>query len=147
MTDPIFPDNIGTVNRARIKVLAAKVYNKTEEELTKEEVRNVIQMDMATFPTKMVVGATATRPTEVKFSTNNYHTSIEIDLKDVDTVVRTNLADIEDEGEIVETYLRMKSALFSLIRIKHEGTEEFLRDLLDVAISKDGCPKVGRNAK
>jgi hypothetical protein len=147
MTDPLFPENITEVNQARIKALAAKVYNKAEDELTKVEVRNVIQMDMATFPTKLVVGATATRPTEVKFSTNNYHTSIEIDLKEVDAVVRTNLDGIEDEGEIVEAYLGMKSALFSLIRIKYEGTEEFLRDLLDVAITKDGCPKVGRSAK
>lgn len=147
MTESIFPESISAVNRARIKVLAAKVYSKEEDDLTKEEVRNVIQMDMATFPTKMVVGATATRPTEIKFSTNNYHTSIEIDLKDINTVVKTNLVGIEEEGEIVEAYLSMKSALFSLIRIKHEGTEEFLRDLLDGAMSKDGCPKVGRNAK
>ena len=147
MSDNIFPENISQVNRSRITELAASVYNVDEETLTKEQIRNVIQMDMATFPTKLSVSAAATRPTEVKYSTNNYHTSIEIDLQKVDEVIRSNLAGIEDKGEVIEAYLAMKSALFNLIRIKHEGTENYLRELLDAAMTKDGCPKVGRSVK
>lgn len=145
MSDDLLPEGVSPVTQERIKELGAKVYGKTD--LTREELRNVIQMDMATFPTKMSVSAAATRPTEVKFATNNYHTSIEIDLGGVNDVIKSNLEGIEDKAQVIESYLSMKSALFNLMRIKHEGTENYIRDLLDQAMSKDGCPKVGRNSQ
>ena len=146
MSDELLPEGVSPSTQERIKELGAKVYAKPVDQLSKEELRNVIQMDMATFPTKMTVSAAATRPTEVKFATNNYHTSIEVDLSGVNDVIKSNLQDVEDKAKVIESYLSMKSALLNLIRIKHEGTENYIRDLLDRAITKDGCPKVGRNS-
>ena len=98
MTDQLLPEGVSPSTQERIKELAAKVYGKTD--LSREELRNVIQMDMATFPTKMSVSAAATRPTEVKFATNNYHTSIEIDLGGVNDVIKSNLEGIEDKAQV-----------------------------------------------
>ena len=146
MSDKLFPDGVSKISQDRIKDLASSVYNKDTKDLSKEEIKNVILMDMATFPTKMTVSAAATRPTEVKYSTNNYHTSIDIDLSGVDKVLKGAVDGTEDPIIILDTYLNMKAALFNLIKIKHEGTENYIRSLLEKSMEKDGCPKVGRNA-
>lgn len=137
-------ETISDSTKERLVELASKVYSKEPTQLTKEEIRNVIQMDMATFPSKMTVSAAATRTTEVKFNTNNYHTSIEIDLTLTNDVIKTNLVGIDESSSTIEAYLSMKSALFNLMRIKHEGTESYIRELLEAACSKDNCPKIGR---
>jgi hypothetical protein len=147
MSDEKFPKNVSKDTQDRIKALAANVYEKDANDLTKDEIRNVISMDMATYPKKLTVSAAGTRPTpELKFSTNNYHVSLDIDIGEAQTAIRTNLESLEDSGEILEEYLSSKSALFNLIKIKYEGTENYLRDLLDSAMTKDGCPKVGRHS-
>lgn len=147
MTENLFPENVTQINQDRIKDLACNVYNTEPELLTKEQLMHLVMMDMATFPTKLTVSAAGTRPTEVKYSTNNYHASMDIDLKGVNDVITSTIQEIEDKGESINTYLAMKSTFFSLIRAKYEGTENYIRELLAVAMDKDGCPKVGRNSK
>lgn len=147
MSDNIFPENVTKVTQDRITELAASVYSKSVDELTKDEIVQVVALDMATFPTKLTVGAMATRTTTAKFNTNNYSTSMDIDVSAMHSVVTKSLESMEDKGKALEAYLATKSAAFQLIKVKYEGTENFLRDLLDIAIEKDGCPKIGRNAK
>tara|TARA_R110002074_G_scaffold402324_1_gene607133 strand:- start:188952 stop:189395 length:444 start_codon:yes stop_codon:yes gene_type:complete len=144
MSDELFPKNVTQATQNRIKELAASVYNKEVDDLTKEEIQQVVGLDMSTFPTKLTVGAMATRTTEAKFNTNNYSTSMEIDVSGMNTIVTKSLESVEDKGEMLEAYLSAKSAAFALIKIKYEGTEGYLRDLIQEACIKDGAPKVGR---
>jgi len=146
MSDSLFPENVTKDTQERVKSLAASVYNKEPTDLTKDEIMQVCALDMSTFPTKLTVSAMGTRPTNVKFATNNYSASMDIDVSAMAEVVSGTLSSEEDKGKALEKYLAAKSAAFSLLKVKYEGTEGYLRDLLQSAMDKDGCPKVGRNA-
>lgn len=144
MSDNLFPPGVSKDNQKRVLDLASRVFNKDHSNLTKDDLYTVIKMDMATFPSKMSVSASATRATQIKYSTNNYFASIELDLSKMQQVMEEKLANF-DKGELLEKYLELKANIFELIRVKHEGTENYLRSLLDEAMKKDGCPVIGRN--
>lgn len=143
MANNIFPVGMAADTKAKISQLAETVYNRNIKDIKKEEVLLLIQMDMATVINKINVGCSATRPTNIKFATNNYHASMEVDLAGIGKLITSRLESVPDD-EIIDRYLELKSALYGMIKVKYESTETYLRGLLDVSIQKDGCPVTGR---
>lgn len=148
MSDQLFPEGLSVDTQDRIKGLAAKVHNKDVAELTKKDIQLAMAMDASMIPAKMNISAAQTRPTTVKFATNNYYAAVELDLSEMKTLLLQQLGESNGTtAESIENYLSAKSAMLSLMKIKHEGMENYLRDLLDEAARKDDCPVVGRNAQ
>ncbi len=138
-----FPSNMSSETKNKISQLAETVYNRNIKDIKKEEVLLLIQMDMATVINKINVGCSATRPTSIKFATNNYHASMEIDLSGIGRLITERLESVP-EDVLIDKYLELKSAIYGMIKVKYESTETYLRNLLDVSIQKDGCPVTGR---
>ena len=143
MTEKILPTTLSETSREKIKQLAETVFNKKIDQLTKDNIIMLIQMDMSTFASTLTVGASSVRPTNIKFSTNNYHASIEIDISGMFKIVREKLESVEQE-KLIDTYLELKTVLFTMITVKYESTEHFLRTLLDKAMKRDDSPTPGR---
>lgn len=143
MTKDLFPASMKTETKNKLSGLAETVYQTDIKNLTREKVMILVQMDMATTINKINVGASATRPTNIKYATNNYHASMEIDLSGIGKLIVAELDKLTEE-ELVDKYLELKSTLYSFIRTKYESSETYLRTLLDTAIKKDGCPPVAR---
>lgn len=142
MSDNIFPSSISSENVEKLYMLGEKVLNKPRKEFTKEEILLLLQMDMKTILSKLVVSAAATRPTNIKYATNNYHISMDIDISGIFEVVNTFLATVP-EDKLIDQYFAKKNLVYNLIRFKYESSERYLRSLLDLSIKKDGCVTVG----
>ncbi len=140
----IFPDSVSTITKEKLTALAQEAFSKPIESLTKEDIRILIQMDIATTINKLTVSAAATRPTDIKFATNNYFASMEIDIAGYSKIIK-DILDNVPEDKILDKYLDIKQVVYNMIRLKYESTENYLRSLLDSAITRDGCPKVGRD--
>lgn len=143
MSNSTFPPSLSADTKAKLTQLAETVYNKAIKDIKKEDVLLLIQMDMATTINKINVGCSATRPTNIKYATNNYHASMEIDLSGISKLIRERLDSIP-EDQIIDRYLELKSSLYGMIKVKYDSTETYLRGLLDASIQKDGCPVTGR---
>lgn len=143
MSNSTFPVSLSADTKIKLTQLAETVYNKNIKDIKKEDVILLIQMDMATTINKINVGCSATRPTNIKYATNNYHASMEIDLSGISKLIRERLDSIP-EDQIIDRYLELKSSLYGMIKVKYESTESYLRGLLDASIQKDGCPVTGR---
>ena len=144
MTDKLFQTGISKDNRERIIALAKEVFKKEEKDLTKKDIMFLVHSDMATRFNKMTVSASATRPTEVKYATNNYFISTEIDLSGIKETMEEHLKDTP-EDQLIDRYLELKSVTLSLMTVKYQGTENYLRSLLDDVMAKDNIQIVGRN--
>lgn len=138
MTADIFPKGIDPSNKQKLLDLAEKVFDKSSKDLTKEDLRLLLTMDMSISFNKLSVSAAQTRPTSKKYATNNYHASLEISLDKVMQIVLEKMDNIP-EAEIIDKYLELKSIVYNMIRVKYESTERYLRNLLDSAAKKDGC--------
>lgn len=139
----LLPNTISKQDSQDLLNLAARIFNVATTDLTKSQVMYMIQMDMATVISSVTVSGSITRPTEIKFATNNYYTSMTLSLEDIKKVNTTLLEGMEMD-KIIPTYLEMKRAMYGFISAKHESMENYIRSLLETAAGKDSCPKTGR---
>lgn len=139
----LFPKNTTEENKNRMLGLAKQVLNKDEKNISKDDLMFLMKVDMATSYNKLAVSAASTRPTDIKFATNNYYALIDIDMSGVKEVVMAEVtsAPVDD---MINVYFEKKTAVLNIIKIKYEGTENFLRDLLTIAMNKDGVPVIER---
>lgn len=142
MTD-LKPTQLSTEDMRKLNGLAEKVYNTPISSLNQKEVLLLIEMDISTSITELSVTCSATRPTEVKFATNNYFVGLKIDVSGIFNLIREKLAQVPQD-KLVEEYLSLKSVAYKMLEVKYESTEIYLRNLLLNAEMKDNCPKVGR---
>lgn len=138
MTTDIFPKGIDPSNKQKLLDLAQKVFDKSVDTLTKEDLKMLLTMDMSLSFNKITVSAAQTRPTSKKYATNNYHASLDISLDKVMPIVLEKM-DTVPEAQLIDKYLELKSVVYNMIRLKYESTERYLRSLLDSAAKKDGC--------
>lgn len=146
MSKSLFPVGISETNKNRIMGLAKTLFpHKKEEEITKEDLSFIIKMDMSTSFNKLTVSAAGTRPTDVKYATNQYFANLEVDLGEIKAAVDDMLKDVPEE-ELIDRYFELKGTVINMIKVKYEGTENYLRSLIESAMQKDNCPTPGRNA-
>jgi len=138
-----FPSSLSPENASRLLSLATKVFKTSEADITKDQMLFIVQMDMKTFISELTISAAATRPTEVKYATNNYYVSAKLDISGMSSLM-FDMLDKCSEETLLDKYFEMKQAVYSLIEIKYESTESFLRNLLLSSEKKDNCPSVGR---
>ncbi len=129
--------------KARLSSLTSTMFNVPIDKVTKEQMLVAIQMEMKTSIKELTIGCTSTRPSEVKFATNNYHVSAKLDLEGTYTVI-LNALESEPLDTLLDKYFQLRQGLFSLISLKYDNMEDYLRKLLYNAEQKDNCPKVGR---
>jgi hypothetical protein len=138
-----FPSVLSPDNAKKLLGLATRVFKIEESQVTKEQMLFIVQMDMKTFITEISVSASATRPTEIKYATNNYYASAKLDISGMSSLMFEHLDKCSEE-ELLDRYFEMKQAIYTLIEIKYESMESFLRNLLLSSEKKDNCPLVGR---
>lgn len=137
------PDKMSSEAKDRITTLASQMFSLPKQAITKEQMLIAINMDMTTSITDLTVSCSSTRPSEVKFATNNYHVSAKIDMSGIYTVIMKTLEN-EPADNLIDKYFELKRAALSLTSIKYDSMESYLRDLLFKAEQKDNVPKVGR---
>jgi hypothetical protein len=140
----IFPSFLSNDTKQKLASLAETAFGKPTDQLTRQDILLVVEMDFRTTINKLTISASATRPTDIKYATNNYFASMEIDISGYSKLVHEKLSALP-EDQIVDKYLEMKQLVYNMIRLKYESSENYLRSLLDIAITRDGCPKVGRD--
>lgn len=137
------PDKMSAEAKERITILASQMFSLPKQAITKEHMLLAIKMDMTTSIVDLQVSCSSTRPSEVKFATNNYHVSAKIDMSGIYDVIMKTLEQ-ESTDTLIDKYFELKRAALSLTSIKYESMEQYLRDLLFKAEQKDDMPKVGR---
>ena len=140
MTKELFPSGTSEESKKRLTDLAIQVFG--TDQITKENIMFLVTTDMGMSFNKITVSAGQTRPTNIKFATNNYHASIEINLSDITNNIKNILANTP-EKDVVEKYLELKAAVYGMLKVKYESTDRYLRGLLDGAAKRDGCPITG----
>jgi len=146
MTKDFFPPQTKEDIKAKILSLAQTVYNKETSELTKQEIQDLMLMDMKSSINKITVSTGATRPAGIQYASNNYHISAEVDVSGMFEVVR-EVANRAPQDKLLETYFDVKAAAYKMIEVKYASTEQYLHGLLDTAMKKDGVAILGRNNK
>jgi|JI102314A2RNA_FD_contig_123_14243_length_6837_multi_3_in_2_out_0_7 hypothetical protein len=145
MKEPLFPTETKEETKNKIISLAKIVYSKELKDLSKQEIQSLVLMDMKSSINKLTVSVGATRPTKVQYAGNNYHFSAEVDTSGMFEVLR-DVCSSEPEPTLLEKYFDMKSAVYNMIKVKVTSTEQYLHELLDAAIKKDGLSIIGRAA-
>jgi hypothetical protein len=130
--------------KAYVSNMASAIYNKEVQELDTSEMATVIIMDVETWITEYTVSSGATRQTEVKYNSNNYHFSTKITCGGIADIVKNRLNACQDVNEMLNRYIKYKTAFNNLIQTKMLNAEQFLRELSFHAESKDGIQGVGR---
>ena len=138
-------DNVSDDTREKITSMAAKVYDCSVDELTSEQLTDIIRLDLGITISKFSISASSTRRTEVQYCTNNYIAAMEFDCSGLSDNIM-NIIDNTEEGKRIDRYVQLKATAYKLIATKYEGNEAFLRELLRTAETKDGVVAVGRFA-
>jgi len=144
MAIPIFDAKMSTASKERLTALAKEVFTDVST-LTKDHIITLVKMDMSTFIGELSVSVAITRPTEQKFATNNYHASAKLDVSGIFDIIDEELKNT-DKDQLIDRYLSLKSAAYNLISAKYGSTENFLRNLVESAASKDAISPIGRNS-
>lgn len=139
----LFPETVNKKDAEELTLLACKIFNTTPDNLNKKQILYLIQLDMATIIDELTISVSITRPTEIKYATNNYFSSIKLSL---DQIAKINEKQLEELplDQLLPNYLERKKVLYRYISSKHESAENFLRTLVENAAAKDNCPKTGR---
>lgn len=146
MKESLFPSETQEETKNKILSLAKTVFSKDIKDLTKKEVQSLILMDMKSAINKVTVSVGGTRPTKLQYAGNNYHFSAEVDVAGMFEVLR-DVCNSEPEATLLEKYFDTKSVVYNMIRVKITSTEQYLHELLDGSIKKDGLAIVGRGDK
>jgi hypothetical protein len=137
------PNILSEQVRSRLTELTSMMFKTPIEKVTKEQMLVAIQMEMKTSITEFTISCSSTRPSEVKYATNNYHISAKLDVAGTYQIIMNTL-DNEPLETLLDRYFQLRQGLFSLLSIKYDNMEDYLRKLLYSAEQKDNCPKVGR---
>lgn len=132
-------------NRASLENMSKSVYGVPAEQLTPEQIKEVIYLDLGTNVTKMTISASSTRRTEVQFCTNNYIAALDIDCSDIKESILFILKSTPDD-QVLDKYIELKTITYRLLTSKYESNENYLRKLLRSAEEKDNVVGVGRFA-
>lgn len=132
-----------------LSALSDKIYNKKLSELPLVQVKDLISLEMAFTIKQLSIHVGETRKTEVQYCTNNYTASVEVSTGDAWFYITDQLSLLEtsDVTAYIERYIELKDAVYKFIKVKYEGHEQFLRDLLRAAEDKDNIQRMGRYAK
>lgn len=134
---------ISSSSKTKLEAIAQSVFNLPLSSITKKDLIFLIQMDMTLAISELTVSASSTRPTEVKYATNNYHASMKINFDDMSKLILEEIKDLP-ATEIVDAYFHKKQIMYNFITAKYKSTENFIRELLYSAEKLDNAPKVGR---
>ena len=143
MTTAITEAKMSAASKERLTTLAKEVFNDVKT-LTKDHIITLVKMDMATFIGELSVSVAITRPTEQKYATNNYHASAKLDVSGIFDIIDEELK-VTAQEDLIDRYLSLKTAAFNLIGAKYGSTENFLRNLVEGAASRDSILPIGRN--
>ncbi len=142
---PVITDaKMSAASKERLTALAKEVFSDVAT-LTKDHIITLVKMDMSTFIGELSVSVAITRPTEQKFATNNYHASAKLDVSGIFDIIDEELKNTSQEL-LIDRYLSLKTAAYNLIGAKYGSTENFLRNLVESAASKDAIAPIGRNS-
>lgn len=137
-------DQLAAESRIHIKNLCEVVLGKLPSELSKEEIVDIVCLDLSSFPVELTVSAGATRRTEVQYCSNNYHLSEKLDVSMQVTYIKDSLSRCETGQAVIDRYISLRGMMFELIKTKVMNTEQFLRDMIAEAERKDGQAPQGR---
>lgn len=136
MTKDLFPNATSAEAREKLTELTKNIFG--EGKVTKENIGFIIRADMGMIFDEITISAAQTRPTNIKYATNNYHASVKLSMEGVATEM-TKVLDSTPEEKLIDKYLELKAAVYNLIKIKYESTDRYLRSLLDNAANRDKC--------
>ena len=131
--------------RNKLSSLCTQVYQKPLNQCTKDEVCNLIEMDLRLVVGKMNVHVSGTRQVE-QFNPNTYGASLEIDFTQSYQFMLDSVKNSNTVEDLIEKYIQMRSTFLTLVGMKFKNTEDYLRHLCREAEIKDNVKPVGRYA-
>lgn len=143
--DSLDPEKLTEQAKVHVAGLSRSVYGKKPSELEKNELLDLISLDVASFPAEFSISAGATRRTDVQYCSNNYHLSEKLDVSGMATYIREVVSNCDDATEMVNTYVSLRSAAMRLCQVKVDNTEEMLREMIADMERKDGQNPQGRH--
>ena len=142
----IFPKGISKDSKDKLLGLGETIFGKDRKDLTKSDIKMLVQMDMKMIISKLSLSRSGTRTTSLQYNTNNYFVAMDINISGVFEIVNTYLETVPDD-KLIDEYLLHKNTIYNLIRVKYASAEEYLQNLLNTAMKKDNCPTPGRGSK
>lgn len=130
----------------KLNGLSNAVLGKPAKDLTQDQLKTLLAMDMMAMPSELTVSTNDTRKTEVQFCTNSYGGTVKITLSDMKELIKRDVLEIDDPNEMLSKYLEIKSMFYQMMKAKYASMEQTLRDMSRDAQMKDRIVGVGRHA-
>lgn len=122
-----------TARGTSLEDMAKRIYNK--EEVSDDELRLAVALDMNTFLSEMTISASETRQVR-QYESNNYFLSMQYNLEQVRQMFMLELNG--DPMEKIAKYLDMKKTTIKFLADKYSLTENLLRELIAKQKVEDG---------
>lgn len=139
-------EDFSTDSIKKLEGLCQAVLKKSSKDLTQEELKLLLCMDMTSIPDKLTVSVSDTRQVAA-YTPSTYGGEIEVSLEKIKKLIlEQTLENTTDADKVLEEYLASKLMLRSFLRFKYDSIESELRDMCRAAQNKDKLPPIGRYA-
>ena len=128
-------DSSTETSKKQLARLATAVFSKEEGELEKTEILTLLNMELASIPSKLSVNVDEVRRTQLSYCTWKGGLWMEIDLTDLKQVARDIVTNHENP---VEGFIVASSYIKAFLQSKLDRTENLLREQINKTIRKDG---------
>jgi len=138
--------SLSTDQNEAVTKLAERVYGKPAEELTNNQIVNLLRLEMEAYPCEMTISVGEVRPTSINYSTSRYDATIKIDMNNTfDTAEKIMEESDNPIAGLIESVLLARAFILD----KYTRTEAMLRNMVNDAIKADGLqtPPETRAAK
>lgn len=137
----ITPDNEDVYSK--LNGLAKRVYNIELTDLDETSIRDLISIEMSCWINKMNLSATATRRTDIQYTSNAYFCAVEIDCSAIKEIILNQLSKASGT-DVINRYVTLKKTFYEILEVKYTSNEHFCRTLLHKSIQRDNLEDTGR---
>lgn len=128
--------------------MLTSTFDRGIEQAIESDIERVLNLDISSTPSEFTISGGATRQTEMKYNSNNYHASEKLDCSRYKEMIDDILIDTGlSEAQKINTYFDLKVHFYKTMQKKVLNNENFIRSIIRDAEAADGIAAQGRFSK